>query len=123
MATQYVGNDETQRTDTRHRHKSNSRKSSNEGNQEHRNRAAKQRQSHSPQISMTFCPEKCNCGFKNQTNQLEVNHFHHYFLSIWIKNASDELYILIIVIIRLLAMAILVTTTFQSINYGRMLKY
>ena len=81
VASQYIGNEETQRTDTRHRHKSNSRKSTNDGNQEHRYRTAKQSQSHSPQISMTFCPEKCNCGFKNQTNQLEVNHYNCFYLN------------------------------------------
>ena len=72
VASQYIDNDDTQRTDTRHRHKSSSRKLSNEGSHGNRNRATKQSLSHSPQISMTFCPEKCNCGFKNNTNQLEV---------------------------------------------------
>ena len=72
VASQYIDNDDTQRTDTRHRHKSSSRKLSNEGSHGNRNRASKQGLSHSPQISMTFCPEKCNCGFKNNTNQLEV---------------------------------------------------
>ena len=74
IASQYIDNDETQRTDTRHRHKSNFRKSPNEENQGNGNRAARQRQAHSPQISMKFCPEKCNCGFKNRTNQLEVRY-------------------------------------------------
>ena len=72
VASQFVDNGENYKTDTRHRHNKNGRKSSNEQGQGYSTRAAKHRQTHSPQISMTFCPEKCNCGFTNRTNQLEV---------------------------------------------------
>ena len=34
--------------------------------------AANHKRTHSPQISMSFCPEKCTCGFTNRTNRLEV---------------------------------------------------
>ena len=72
VASQFVDNGENYKTDTRHRHNKNGRKSSNEQGPGYSTRAAKHRQTHSPQISMTFCPEKCNCGFTNRTNQLEV---------------------------------------------------
>ena len=36
--------------------------------------AANHKRTHSPQISMSFCPEKCTCGFTNRTNRLEVKY-------------------------------------------------
>ena len=72
MASQQLSNDGSYLTETRHRHKSNQRKILNEQGQPNIVNAANHKRTHSPQISMSFCPEKCTCGFTNRTNRLEV---------------------------------------------------
>ena len=72
MASQQLSNDGSYLTETRHRHKSSQRKTLNEQGQPNIVNAANHKRTHSPQISMSFCPEKCTCGFTNRTNRLEV---------------------------------------------------
>ena len=72
VASQQPSNDGSYLTETRHRHKSSQRKILNKQGHPNIVIAANHKRTHSPQISMSFCPEKCTCGFTNRTNRLEV---------------------------------------------------